>query len=198
MKWTPKRHGGQKIVLDYFQSEFEGICWFFSIKTILEQRAIVQICEINPTTPKTTNLRMACNFMTLESFRFSYRYRLWVFPGRWLPTWFTCTWSLLAKDLVAQSGSKKFLKLHLLWAVLWPVGFACFTLHRFSQISVRIALMFAISNNLMYTTSSTTKFCSFCKKNQVDMGASMWRLISLVEVTVKFGVLLAVPRNKAR
>ena len=161
MKWTPKRHGGQKFVLDYFQSEFEGICWFFSIKTILEQRAIVQICEINPTTPKTTNLRMACNFMTLESFRFSYRYRLWVFPGRWLPTWFTCTWSLLAEDLATQSGSKDILKLHFLWNVAWLLRFAYFSLQMFSQIFVMNALLFVISDIPMYMTLSITKFRSF-------------------------------------
>ena len=126
-------------------------------------RAIVQICEINPITPKTTIWGWTTISMKLESLRLSCTNQVLIFPRGWLPTWFTCTWSSLAEDLAIQCGTKKFMKSHLLWAVLWPLGFAYFSFQKFSRISIRNALLLAISNNLMYTTSSTTKFRSFCK-----------------------------------
>ena len=71
-------------------------------------------------------------------------------------------WSSLAEDLAAPSGSYNVLNFHLLWAALWPLGVACLSLHQFSRIYARNALLFAVSHNPMYTTSSTTKFWSFC------------------------------------
>ena len=101
--------------------------------------------------------------MKLESFRLTCKYRVLVFLEHWLPTLFMFTQSSLAKDLAAQSGSNCYLKLQLLWTVPWPLGFAYFSLHKFSRISARNALMFVVSDNPMYTTSSTTKFRSFTK-----------------------------------
>ena len=48
----------------------------------------------------------------------------------------------------AQSSSEIFLKLHLLWDVLWLLGSAYFSLHKFSRIYVRHALLFAVSDNM--------------------------------------------------
>ena len=109
-----------------------------------------------------------------------------------------CTRSSLAEYLVAQSGWKNRKKLHLLWVVLCPLGFPKLWLHKFSRIYVRNALLFVVSNNLVYTTSSTTKSRYFLQVFQVERGASMWSSNFLVEVTVGFGVLLAVVRNEAR
>ena len=78
------------------------------------------------------------------------------------------------------------------------LGFPKFSLHKFSRIYVRNALLFVVSNNLVYTTSSTTKFRYFLQVFQVERGASMWSSDFLVEVTVRFGVLLAIVRNEAR
>ena len=100
--------------------------------------------------------------MKLESFGLSCNNKVLVFPGHWLPTWFTCTRSSLAEDLAAQSSLEEFMKLHMLWVVLWSLGFAYFSLHKFSQIFVRNALLFAVFDNTMCTTLSTTKFCSNC------------------------------------
>ena len=120
--------------------------------------------------------------MKLKSFRLSCKYQVLVFPECWLPTWFTCTRSPLAKDLAAQSVSRNILKLHLLWVVLWPLGFAYFSLHKL-RTSVRNALMFAFSDNHMYMTSNTTKsrsFCNFSKwRGELVCGAQISPLKSL-------------------
>ena len=51
----------------------------------------------------------------------------------------------------------------------------------------------------MYTTLSTIQFCSFFENFKVERGANIiWSSNFLVEIPVKFGVLLAVPRNEAR
>ena len=47
-------------------------------------------------------------------------------------------------------------KFALAMSYIVAVGFASFSLHKFSRISTRNALLFAISDNPMYTTSSTT------------------------------------------
>ena len=127
-----------------------------------QQRVIVQICEINPSSPKTSNWGWIVISMRLESFRLSCKYQVLVFPGHWLPTWFTFTQSSLAKDLAARSGSNFFPKVALAMSyILWPLGFAYFLLHKFSRIYARNVFMLASSDNPMYTTSSTTKFRSF-------------------------------------
>ena len=67
MKLTPKVTWRIEIIRNYFQSEFEGVC-----RTILEKfnkETIVQICEINPTTPKTTKLRMDYNLYEAHKFK---------------------------------------------------------------------------------------------------------------------------------
>ena len=74
------------------------------------------------------------------------------------------------------------LKLRLLWDVLWPLGFAYFSLqYKFSQIYVRNALMFAFSDNPIHTTSSITKshsFCNFFKsRGELVCGAQISKLI---------------------
>ena len=121
-----------------------------------------------------------------------------MFVGHWLPIWFTCTQTSLAEYLAAQRCSMfLLLKLHLPWFVLWPLGFADFSLHRLSQIFVRNALLFVVSDNPMYTWSSTPKFHCFCNVFKWRRGASMWNLNFLHVVTVKFGVLMAILRNEA-
>ena len=52
-------------------------------------------------TPKTTNLRMDCNFYEAQQN-----------PEHRLPTWSTCSRSSLAVNLVAQKRLKNFMKLH--------------------------------------------------------------------------------------
>ena len=104
--------------------------------------------------------------------------------------------SSLAKDLGAQSGLKFSLKLHLL---LWPLGFAYFSRQKFSRISIRNALWFAVYDNLPSVCKRHQSQQSFVVVAifQVKRGASMWSS-NLVEVAMKFGVLLAVPRNETR
>ena len=93
----------------------------------------------------------------------------------------------------AQSSSEIFLKLHLLWDVLWLLGSAYFSLHKFSRIYVRHALLFAVSDNMEYNIVSY--FCKFFK-----WGGELVRRarIFIVEVAMKFGVLLAILRNEAK
>ena len=65
-----------------------------------------------PKNTKTTNLTK------LEFFRLSCNTKEFIFPRRWLSTWFMCTRRSLAEDLAAWSGSFFLLmQLHFLWVV---------------------------------------------------------------------------------
>ena len=126
-------------------------------------RTIIQICEINPTIPKITNLRMDCNLYEARKFQVLLQIPSFSLP-RVLASYMVYVYSeFLDRRSSSSKWLKKILKLYLLWVVLWPLEFAYFSLHKSSQITVRNALLFAISDNLMYATSRTTEFCSFCK-----------------------------------
>ena len=147
---NPKVTWRTRIILNYFQYEFEGIC-----QIVLENFNIDQLYKSASSTQRHQKQRIwgwIIIFMKLKSFRLSYKYQGLVFPGRWLPTWFMCTWSSLAKDLAAQSGWKNMLKLHLLWAILWPLGFAYFSLHKFFQMFMYVMLFY-----LQFSTTLCTQ-----------------------------------------
>ena len=92
-----------KIVLRYFQSEFEGICW-----TILEKFNKEQLYKYARSTQRHQKQQIwgwTITSMKLDYIRPSWNAKLLIFPMRWHFTWFMCTRSLLAKYLAAQSGS---------------------------------------------------------------------------------------------
>ena len=157
---NPKVTWRTQTVLDYFQSEFEGIC-----RTVLEtfnKERLYKSARSTQWHQKEQIWGWTIISMKLESFRLSCNTMLRYKSTSFVYTWFTCTQRSLVKNLASQSGSKIFLKLHLLWVVLWSFGFAYFSLHKFSRNFVRNTLLFTVFDNPMYMTSSIAKFHGFC------------------------------------
>ena len=142
---NPKVTWKTKIVLSYFQSKFEGIWW--TALEIFNKEQLYKSARSTQRHQKQQIWGWIVISMKLESFRLSCVYQVLIFRRHGLPTWFACTRSSLAEDLAPQSGTKKFMKFHLLWTVLWPLGFAYLSLHKFSRISIRNVLWFEVSNN---------------------------------------------------
>ena len=77
-------------------------------------------------------------------------------------------------------------------------GFSYFSIHEFSRIFCKIFSFVCNSREPYVHDIEDNKVLQFLQIFHVEMGASMWSSYFLVEVAVKFGVLLAVPRNEAR
>ena len=156
---NPKVTWTMETVLAYFQSEFEGIS-----RTLLDRFNKDRLYKPARSIQQHQKQQIwgwYVIYMKLESLDCP------ATPSFSLPRALVSYMVHMYSKFVGRRPSrskwlKKFLMLHLLWVVLWPLGFAYLSLHKISQNYLKNALMFLVSDNPMYTTSITTNFCGFC------------------------------------
>ena len=179
-------------VLHWFQSKFEGIC-----RIVLERLKKEQLYKFVRSTQqhqkqqiwgwivismKLESFRLSCNTMSWHKTAVKHAHSL-KFIG-WRSSHSKWLNLFLEIALAMSCNVAAWICMFLTLKILPNFCKKCSSICNFQQPDV---------HDIEY--SRISKFLQFF---QVKRGASMWSPNFLIEVTVKFRVLLAIPRNKAR